>query len=275
MKKCAYCGDLKSALTLEHVFPASLDKEFRKDGDSIREAYWIERLDKKMVGGQPTIKDVCQECNNGVLSQLDSYGVSLYQKYFCRIAEENGVVKFEYDYDLLLRWILKLSYNSARVNKANDLEHLQKYRWYVLDRHKRPSRLALYLTLVFKHEIDEKTRMLANEKLIEMPEYHSPDMLRIGRFEIQNPDWAALISRTAIFQSFFFSIFSLNEKTPASAFLGLNELFRKFHRNAVLVAPDRKCVQINAGMSSQDAINSHIMVNAPYYAKKFPDLFSE
>src|SRR5271170_1789254 len=117
MKKCAYCSEIKSALTREHVFPNALDKEFRKDGSSMREPYWIDRLDEKMVGGEPTVKDVCQECNNVVLSQLDSYGLKLYKNYFCKIAEQNEMVKFEFDYDLLLRWILKLSYNSARANK--------------------------------------------------------------------------------------------------------------------------------------------------------------
>jgi len=57
----------------------------------MREPYWIDRLDEKMVGGEPTVKDVCQECNNVVLSQLDSYGLKLYKNYFCKIAEQNEI----------------------------------------------------------------------------------------------------------------------------------------------------------------------------------------
>ena len=49
-----------------------------------------------MVGGQPTLKDVCSQCNNVVLGRLDSYGVELYRRYFFRIADEGEVVTFEY-----------------------------------------------------------------------------------------------------------------------------------------------------------------------------------
>jgi len=183
------------------------------------------------------------------------------------------MVKFEFDYDLLLRWILKLSYNSARANKADDLEHLQKYRWYILGKHKRPTRLALYLTLIFRHGIDEETKIKAAKNQIEISEYHTPDMLRIGKFAIQNSDWSALISRTVIFQSFFFSIFSVNEKAPAVALAQLKKLFQKYQKNAVPLVADRNCVSVSAGISSEEAINTHILLNAPYYAKKFPNIF--
>ena len=67
-----------------------------------------------MVGGQPTIKDVCPKCNNDVLSKLDSYGLELYKRCFYRIADAGESVTFDYDYERLLRWILKLNFNSAR-----------------------------------------------------------------------------------------------------------------------------------------------------------------
>lgn len=274
MKKCAYCGESKSQLTREHLFPNSLDREFQKDCDNpMREPYWLDRLDEKMVGGQPTIKDVCPECNNVTLSKLDSYGVELYKKFFFKIADQDALVRFEFDYDLLLRLILKLSYNSARANNADDLEHLRKYRWYVLGKHKRPARLALHLTLIFRHEVDEETKIMAAKKQVQISEYHTPDMLRIGRFTIQNPDWTPLISRTVVFQSFFFSIFSVSEKARAADLVRLNKLFRQYEKGAVPLTPGFSSVSIRAGMPSSEAINTHILLNASYYAKKFPNIF--
>ncbi|MEI8291646.1 MAG: hypothetical protein WCH99_19435 [Verrucomicrobiota bacterium] len=217
-RNCAYCGEAKGKLTREHIFPDALDIEYRKDGKGTKDPYWIERLEKKFVIGQPTIKDVCANCNNIVLSQLDTYGLSLYKKYFCKIAEKGQRIDFEFDYDLLLRWILKLSYNSARVNNAGDLEQLRKYRSFILGRHKRPSRLALYLTLIYRHETDEPTKAFAAKLQKQIPHEHTPDLLRIGHFKIQSPGWSALVSRTVFFQSFLFSIFSVGEKQPYTEF---------------------------------------------------------
>jgi hypothetical protein len=273
-RQCAYCGEQKTALTREHIFPAALDREFSKDGTGMREPYWLDRLDEKMVGGQPTVKDVCPECNNVILSKLDSYGLQLYQRNFHRIAENNETVEFDYDYNQLLRWILKLSYNSARANKADDVKHLQKHRWYILGRHKRPARLALYLTLIYRHELDAETKARAAERNIEVSEHHTPDMLRIGHFAIQEPGWNPLVSRTVIFQSYLFSVFSLGEKVPASGLVDLKKLFAKAQKSAVFIRPDGNRVRVSAGLSSSEALNTHIMMNIPYYSRKFPHLLS-
>ena len=235
----------------------------------------MDRLEKKMVGGQLTVKDVCQKCNNGVLSELDSYGLELFKRYFGRIAETGESVTFDYDYDRLLRWILKLSFNSARANNANDLQHLQKHRWYILGQRKRPARLALYLTLVFQHAVDEDTRARATQLGAKISDLHTPDMLRIGRFTIQDSAWTPLVSRTTILQSFFFSFFWVSEKAPGSEITRLKGLFTKHQENAVFLAPDRERVRVSAGMSSSDAITTHIQKNLTHYAKMFPHLYPE
>jgi hypothetical protein len=274
--QCAYCGKPSARPTREHVFPDALDREFRKDGNPPAESYWIDRLEKKMVGGQPTVKDVCPKCNNVVLSKLDSYGLELYKRYFYRIAEAGESVKFDYDYDRLLRWILKLNFNSARANSADDLEDLQKHRWYILGEHKRPVRLALYLTLIFQHAIDDEAEARAIRLGAKISgSHHTPDMLRIGRFTIQDPGWTPLVSRTAIFQSFFFSFFFVSEKEPAADLARLKKLFSKHQPNAVLVVPERGHLRVGAGMSSSDAINTHIQKNIIHYAKIYPNLFAE
>jgi hypothetical protein len=100
------------------------------------------------VAGAPRIKDVCAKCNNVVLSRLDTYGLQLYRDSFSRIFEREQSVCFEYDYDKLLRWLLKLNYNSGRANRAEDTEHLKKLRWYMIGERKRPKRISLFVTLL-------------------------------------------------------------------------------------------------------------------------------
>lgn len=69
------------------------------------------------ITGQPTIKDVCIDCNNGSLSKLDEYAVNLYDRYFHQLVEPGDLVTFEFDFDLLARWLLKIVYNHARARK--------------------------------------------------------------------------------------------------------------------------------------------------------------
>jgi len=73
-----------------------------------------------MVGGERKIKDVCAKCNNSALSELDAYGKQL--------LVGNGLLgrnypkrtlTLHYDYGMLLRWLLKISFNSSRADGAH------------------------------------------------------------------------------------------------------------------------------------------------------------
>lgn len=70
-----------------------------------------------MVAGEAKVKDVCGTCNNGPLAQLDSYGKSLL--FDCGLLVSNYTktnLSLSYDFPLLLRWLLKISFNSARTD---------------------------------------------------------------------------------------------------------------------------------------------------------------
>ncbi len=121
MKKCAYCKHEKK-LTIEHIFPSWIVRE-QPDSNarfSLNEQRVTERV--------PTIRDVCGDCNSGQLAYLDNYVLGLYQRYFSKSVPEKGVI-FEYDYDLLARWLLKVVYNSARKTKSrpDELEEMINY----------------------------------------------------------------------------------------------------------------------------------------------------
>ncbi len=118
---CAYCNQ-DAAATREHVIPAFIYR-FHKDLED-KIIGWNE-VAQKMVGGEQQVKDVCETCNGGVLSSLDAYGKEflvtngfLTQNYTERSA------KLTYDYDRLVRWLLKISFNATRTDHGHS--HLFK-----------------------------------------------------------------------------------------------------------------------------------------------------
>jgi hypothetical protein len=126
MKKCAYC-DSCTSLTREHIWPKSLINK----SDGFRT---YNKQNNIFHDGEPVIKDVCAECNNIHLSKLDAYLNSLYDSFFHQIIESGKDAYLEYDYNLLLRVLLKISYNSSRAAKNTTIVKVhQKLSNYILN----------------------------------------------------------------------------------------------------------------------------------------------
>lgn len=121
-KYCAYCGSTDK-LTKEHVFPDLTNRLFpdlKLTGMNGVDNIFIADL---------TISDVCRKCNNGVLSFLDSYGKSLSENYFINHVVDK--ITFDYNFNLLLRWLLKITYNGSRAFKTSYSE-FKPYINYIL-----------------------------------------------------------------------------------------------------------------------------------------------
>lgn len=118
--RCAYCENSKTPLSNEHLWPESLHQR-RVDVEQKRWEMWTARVNKDLPT-QYKIGDVCRGCNNGFLSKLDTYVCELFDLYFERILERGESVSFKFDYHRLKRWLLKMSFNSARLNKADDAD---------------------------------------------------------------------------------------------------------------------------------------------------------
>ena len=101
-KKCAYCGHTDRKLTKEHLWAHSLHQRLQKVRGIKEHLFWLSRLDKE-VETEPQLRDVCNVCNNGVLSLLDAYICKLWDQFFSRIHERGDFIDFSYDYDLLCR----------------------------------------------------------------------------------------------------------------------------------------------------------------------------
>lgn len=108
---CSYCKEDKT-LTGEHLIPMALI-------DTFPECDLNYRNESVFKGDKIVINDVCENCNNVILSQLDDYGSKLIRENFLKNYEKDDVLDFHYDHQKLSRWILKILYNNARSLKIN------------------------------------------------------------------------------------------------------------------------------------------------------------
>lgn len=120
IKKCAYCGGVEK-LSREHVFPNGIIQRFNEK--------LVSYNDKTDVSfkGDLVIKDVCSSCNNGTLSELDAYLCSVYDQCMSLAILPGKDVTLAYEYDQLLRSLLKISFNSAR-GSSNGSKAVKAYR---------------------------------------------------------------------------------------------------------------------------------------------------
>lgn len=151
MRKCAYCGKGDRQLTREHLFPKALDALILKKPEN--DYYFSERIPAKYTESKLTIADVCVDCNNGILSILDSYMTEWGRVYATRYFSHNDFIDIAYDYHNMLRWILKVTYNCSRIHKtfSRDSDLLRRFRNYVMGQAKPPSRVRLSVGLVHSY----------------------------------------------------------------------------------------------------------------------------
>jgi len=113
MNVCAYCGGSQK-LTREHLVPAWYVKRYPKgEADA-----FIERARKAGSKLDMRIGDVCEQCNNNHLSELDGYAKSIYIASFSSALRAGERLTLSYDFTKLAKWVIKVSYNVARANRS-------------------------------------------------------------------------------------------------------------------------------------------------------------
>jgi hypothetical protein len=117
MPICAYCRQDRT-LTREHIIPAFL-YNFQRQLDEGATIGWNE-VAQRMVGGEAKVRDVCAECNGGYLSDLDAYAKRVLSESGLLVANfTRSRVTIKHDYAMLLRWLLKVSFNSTRQDRVH------------------------------------------------------------------------------------------------------------------------------------------------------------
>lgn len=120
--------------------------KFMKSGDGF--IGWNNSAEK-MISSEPKIKDVCATCNNNALSTLDNQAKILFES--SGVLVENytkNLISMKFEYDILFRWLLKVSYNSSRQEEK--YSHLfYPYKKYILGSDSRPKKNEI--SLIVKH----------------------------------------------------------------------------------------------------------------------------
>lgn len=176
-KKCAYCGKENISFTKEHIYPKCLYERTPEQNLT------VVPHTNKIIEAEITIKDVCSDCNNRELSTLDAYFCKLFDTYIKNFVHLNEIINFNYEFDTLARWLLKVSYNSARSANTN-YKYLSQFTDYILYNINRPDGLSLFVQLIIpykmtKHDIETFPRAneLQNDEVL-------PTFTRAGEIEI-------------------------------------------------------------------------------------------
>ncbi|MEQ9441263.1 MAG: hypothetical protein RIG62_19625 [Cyclobacteriaceae bacterium] len=247
-RRCAFCHEEKR-LTKEHIWPKCIVKKMPE--------LELKYLDSRNIitSSELVISDVCSECNNEKLSLLDSYFCSLYDSYFKDFVEEKKPLKFTYNYDLLLRSFLKITYNSSRTvsRENNDLE---RFRNYIL------SGNEIREDVIVK--IDIITPSIINDVKI------YPSAARCGTFSIGKKS-DNFILRVLSVNSYYFYIVISNEEKIAEDIM-TNEFWDVFNSvPGTLIQPYGNEITVNkfSREDSYSILYPHISSKEEYYAKIF------
>jgi hypothetical protein len=149
-RSCAFCGK-ETTLTKEHVFPDCFQKTFEPITPTTTPA------GEKAILSALEVRDVCAPCNNGPLSQLDTYFCNLNGLYFSKIVRPGDCIQFRYEFDLLLRVLLKIGYNVARAKKW-PLGQWQEVAEYVLGNTPCIVGFHLFLQLMIPTPVEKANR---------------------------------------------------------------------------------------------------------------------
>ncbi len=167
---CAYCKEDRK-VSKEHIIPASIIQLFPECTLAFhKEGYYI---------GEAVIKDVCETCNNIELGKLDSYGKMIIENHFVQEYERDAKVKFEYDFNLLSRWLIKILFNDDRANKGN-LEWYENHINYILNAEDiETTKVSLFAGLAINSS--PMPAFWANNRIINI--IHNPVFVLEGLFE--------------------------------------------------------------------------------------------
>jgi len=190
-RKCGFCSSSNN-LTREHIFPNSVLKRYE-------DMLAINDKSEKAFKADLVVKDVCGVCNNGVLSDLDSKFITVFDKYMHTPILPGASVDFEYDYNDLLRVLLKISYNSARASSdgIKAIKALKKYVPFILGKVNTANDVMLRLQIVTS---SKKLNAITNE----VEGMMEAKILRNGKIPYEGPQKSNFIVRLVAFNSFWF-----------------------------------------------------------------------
>jgi hypothetical protein len=206
MPTCSYCAQDKSA-TREHIIPSW----YYKHDPSPDDVGFMEKAKGKIVKTELVVRDVCADCNNGMLSDLDAYGKALFFGNFVNYVYKDSHETFGYDYDKLIRWLLKVSYNSARAH-ASDIEILAQYKRVIMGKEPVPQDLKVRLRTIAPATHGVYTVLPAQKDSLAADH---PEWFRVGVFRVTDFDSMYWAFRHITINSYCFLLY-IPDLSPSS-----------------------------------------------------------
>lgn len=258
MKRCPYCG-ATCRPTREHLIPDWHSQTVGREGWETFNA----RSPTRHLKGDMEIKDVCGSCNNGVLSQLDSYGKDLFLAFLQEPAYRGESTNFEYDQSLLMRWLLKLCFNSARVHNA-DTTILQEYAKYVLGLEQIPGDVAVFAHLISPTDYSMQPPTAARRVISSPDHVERPEWFRLTQFRSDIQNLSDVVQRQVYIDSYCFSLFVPDPARPehSDESRTLQQKFLDYMPNAVLLE-ESGTVTLRAGEIHQLEVGVGTIANYP------------
>lgn len=223
-------------MTREHVIPSFAYSLQRTASE--KPLGWSEPA-SKMVGGEMKVKDVCEACNSGALSLLDRYGKELLQSAGVLVLDfPHRSLTLKYDYDQLARWLLKISFNSARTSGVHS-PIFEEYIPYMLGRASTPSRSKLAIL----------SYLAAPEKLKtgdEAMDVSNPFIVRIS-YGLHNDYYTLRI--VGFGPLFFFLLIFRNDVLPGHAAAAIRRVL-KDQPGAIEMKPAQTYARLFSGPST-------------------------
>ena len=238
-KECAYCGSA-GPFTDDHVWPSCFLDRFG------RHAAHFSVRGQQVHGADYVVKDVCKTCNSERLSPLDAYFCRLYDEYFRFLHDFGSEVTFRYDFNLLARSLLKISYNTARQGVSNP-KPLMALRGYITGSDPCPTQLAIFVELVSPTMAPQSDGSICKVM---------PNMYRSGLGMYAGPGGDRILLRMVAINSYFFHLLVPLEKLLQLDFDEMTDQFCQRLKGSVRLHPDTNEVTVNT--SPQDGIRSMI-----------------
>lgn len=231
---CAFCGRNNGKRSKEHLWPRALSRRVSQQWAMQKSIFWLRKIDKG-VSKEPEIRDVCAECNNGPLSELDSYICTFYDAYLARTYEEGEVVSVSIDYDRLLRWLLKLCFNSSRIHQKDEFV-FKSLRQYILGSAPTPETPMLFVQLVPPGMIpDVDFRRIPKHLGLDRTFY--PVGNRVGFLMYESMDGRRKILRAVHLRAFSFFVAFFDPKNGSKSQSGFLRVFTSECPEAQFVRP--------------------------------------
>jgi hypothetical protein len=208
MALCSYCGEDRKP-TREHLIPDWYLQIDRSPDD----VTFLERVKKRFIDSDPVIRDVCAICNNGPLSELDDYGKALYTEQLSEYIYAGFTTTLQADFEKLAKWLLKVSFNSARINRT-DLEILAPYSQLLLGHETLPDHFLIFAATVAPASDGESGEPTCAE--LGDTNAHLPAWFRIGVFRVPELDTISWSFRHVAINSYCFYLAVPSLTDPAA-----------------------------------------------------------